>query len=668
MVQEREPVPPPSTDETVEGLVDEYVVALAEGRSPEPQELAARLADPSRAVELAARLQVAEFLWRRERGERVSPDDLLGRLEGEEQRAVGREVLADHERASRVLPGELPPGVVLGGFVEIEEHLGSGGFGEVYRARHLSFERRSVAVKVFRSDDPHGRLEQVRHEAQVLAELECRNVVRVLDVRRDAGRSFLVMELVRGTSLDRVLAALRRVERNEPLREAVARRPERLAEAIGQAREAGRDELADPRSWYRTVAAIGARMARALALAHARGIVHRDLKPGNVLLVGGGEPVLVDFGLAAALGGDDLSLGDLQGTPTYLPPEQVESLRPGTDPRSDVYQLGLLLHELVGLERAFPSPRRVGTYELFRRIQAAEVAPLEEHAPDLPPALAAIIGHARAPRPEDRYAGAAEVQEDLERFASGRPPRHAPLPARLRLATWLRFAWRSPAGVVALAALAALGALWLALPRGWGPPRVEAILVTGAVEPGILREERGILREERLEVARDAAAWLRVQTRQGCWLYGVGLTGEGTEGPLYVEPLEVLDGDRNPLAPPGEPTALEAGERGLAGILLEPGRRGFLLFASRRRSELLDQWLAQLRSDTAPPGRASREYALGLLRSLSSPGRSGGPEGGLSPEQRERLVDLAPRAELEHDPVGEAGIVRYDFLWEVRGT
>src|SRR5262249_6492833 len=90
----------------------------------------------------------------------------------------------------------------------------------------------------------------------------------------------------------------------------------------------------------------------ALACAHAVGVVHRDLKPGNVMLTGGGNPVLVDFGLASLR---DASKGPLStvlfGTPAYLAPEQARAGKMGSDVRSDVYQLGIMLYELVTLER-----------------------------------------------------------------------------------------------------------------------------------------------------------------------------------------------------------------------------------------------------------------------------------------------------------------------------
>src|SRR5262249_60820208 len=113
-----------------------------------------------------------------------------------------------------------------------------------------------------------------------------------------------------------------------------------LADAIARPLPGGRDDLLAGRSYDQAVAAIVAACASALECAHAASVVHRDLKPGNVLLTGGGNPVLVDFGLAGRPDSSRGSFsGELFGTASYLAPEQARAGRMGTDSRSDIYKL-----------------------------------------------------------------------------------------------------------------------------------------------------------------------------------------------------------------------------------------------------------------------------------------------------------------------------------------
>ena len=96
------------------------------------------------------------------------------------------------------------------------------------------------------------------------------------------------------------------------------------------------------------------RLAHSMERAHAAGILHRDLKPQNVMIDRDGEPMLLDFGLAFRVGAQVDERKRFQGTPEYLAPEQIKSMETGEDPRTDVYAMGLLIYELLGLERAFP--------------------------------------------------------------------------------------------------------------------------------------------------------------------------------------------------------------------------------------------------------------------------------------------------------------------------
>ncbi|MEY9928533.1 tRNA A-37 threonylcarbamoyl transferase component Bud32 [Catenulispora sp. GP43] len=193
--------------------------------------------------------------------------------------------------------------------------IGEGATACVYVADDTVL-RREVAVKVFRDIDIGGSTsERIDEEARILARLAHPHLLPVYDSGRGAdGRRFIVMPLVRGTTLAKLLA----------------------------------DGPLDPREVKR----IGRALAGALAHIHAQGIVHRDVKPSNVLLADDGTPYLADFGFARAADGPALTATDcIVGTAGYLAPEQAEGL-PLT-PAVDVYALGLVLLEALTGEREY---------------------------------------------------------------------------------------------------------------------------------------------------------------------------------------------------------------------------------------------------------------------------------------------------------------------------
>ncbi|MGE5177922.1 MAG: protein kinase domain-containing protein [Bacteroidota bacterium] len=216
--------------------------------------------------------------------------------------------------------GDLAVGRTLQRY-RILEPLGSGGVGEVYRARDERLGR-DVALKVLRADSTDAAArERLRREARTLSQLNHPGISTVHDVESAEGVDFIVMELVTGETLGARLA-------RGPLSEAEAR-------------------------------AYGAEMADALAAAHERGVVHRDLKPGNVMIDERGRLKLLDFGLAlyrpAVVGSaestaDALS-GALVGTLPYMAPEQL--LGRALDPRADLYSLGVVLFEMAAGRRPF---------------------------------------------------------------------------------------------------------------------------------------------------------------------------------------------------------------------------------------------------------------------------------------------------------------------------
>jgi len=246
--------------------------------------------------------------------------------------------------------------------------------GAVYRA---TGPEGPVAVKVLFDVDPEA-LARFRRETLVGLRVEHPHVLPVRDAGAAGGRPYVVMDLLPGGSL------AERLRREGPLPP---------AEAAG----------------------IGARLARALAAAHACGVVHRDVKPANVLFDAAGEPRLADFGLAGLLVADRrlTRTGDVLGTPAYMAPEQAAG-QPAErlGPACDVYGLGATLYATLTGRPPFEGR---GVYDVLRRVLEEEPAPPSALRPGLPPDLDAVCRRCLAKRPAERFQTAADLADALER-------------------------------------------------------------------------------------------------------------------------------------------------------------------------------------------------------------------------------------------------------------
>lgn len=305
---------------------------------------------------------------------------------------------------------ELPlAGQRLGPYRLVSE-LGAGGMGLVFLAERADEQfRQQVAIKLIRGFASSTAADQLRHERQLLAELDHPNIARLLDGGETVqGQPYLVMEYVRG---EPVAAAARARNLDLPTRL-------RLVRDLGFA----------------------------VHYAHQRLIVHRDIKPANVLLRDDGRPVLLDFGIAKLVDPNNLGSGLTQQwfTPAYASPEQRRGQPVST--ATDIYALGLLLFEL--LADTAPQPDAEGDLRAPSLVAAAQRRALRGD-------LDRIVARATAAEPSARYASAEALAQDIERHLDGRPILAAPDRVGYRVGKFLR---RHPFGVSA----AAVGVLLLA--------------------------------------------------------------------------------------------------------------------------------------------------------------------------------------------------------------
>ncbi|MBM9624364.1 serine/threonine-protein kinase [Streptomyces zhihengii] len=289
-------------------------------------------------------------------------------------------------------------GQLLNGRYRIGERLGAGGMGVVWEA-HDDRLHRTVAVKVLRdglgSADAVARLTREARAAAGLS--ENRHVVTVHDVGRDGDTVYVVMERVRGRTLDKVLG-----ESSAPPP------PVRAVEWAGQ-------------------------VCAGLAAAHEAGVVHRDIKPANVILTDDLSVKVLDFGIAwfdPALGLDRLTEGVLMGTAPWMSPEQIRS--GPVDHRSDLYAVGCLLYELLTGQPPFGSRSREAHFDGHLYETPAAPSTLR---PGLPAALDALTLQLLAKDPADRPQRAADVAARLGDIATGLRPAAPPPDAAAAAAT-----------------------------------------------------------------------------------------------------------------------------------------------------------------------------------------------------------------------------------------
>jgi eukaryotic-like serine/threonine-protein kinase len=341
-------------------------------------------------------------------------------------------------------------------FRKVRDHA-RGGLGIVFVARDEELHR-EVALKEIqdRHADDLDKRARFLMEAEITGGLEHPGIVPVYALGHyDDGRPFYAMRFIKGDS---------------------------LKEAIGQF-HANRDLERDPGQRALALQKLLRRfldVCNAVAYAHSRGILHRDLKPENVMVGKYGETLVVDWGLAKAVGrsGEDISgalpestllytspsgsaetlPGTVIGTPAYMSPEQAVGRLDLLGPRSDVYSLGATLYSLLTGLAPF-SGREMA--DVLRKVERGEFARPRESSPWLDPALEAIALKAMALRPDDRYLSPQALADDLERWLADEPVLAYPEPFARRARRWARKhrTALATAGSAAAVAVGLLGAV-----------------------------------------------------------------------------------------------------------------------------------------------------------------------------------------------------------------
>jgi serine/threonine-protein kinase len=260
----------------------------------------------------------------------------------------------------------------IGGY-RIVDRIGKGAMGVVYSAYDDKRDR-TVALKVMMADlegDPETR-ERFYREAKVAGRLQHRNLISVFDMGEEDGRLFMVMELLRGDTLNEYM------KRHAPL---------------------GLETCLD----------LMAQMCEGLAVAHVHGIFHRDIKPGNIFVQDDGSLKILDFGVARLADSNMTASGFIVGTPDFMSPEQARGQE--IDRRSDVFSTGAVFYYMLSGRKPFAA---ADLPAVLHKVEAEDPPPLNDR--EVPSGLWRVISRALAKSVTRRYQELGELLADLTRF------------------------------------------------------------------------------------------------------------------------------------------------------------------------------------------------------------------------------------------------------------
>ena len=266
----------------------------------------------------------------------------------------------------------LDHGMILGGRYEVQEHIGTGGMANVYRAWDRE-SRRYVALKVLKNEyyDDEVFIRRFIKEAEATINIDHPNIVEIYDADFKDGYHYIVMELVPGMTLKKYIRRYGRLSARETVD---------IARQIGQG----------------------------LKAAHAHHIVHRDIKPQNIIICEDGRVKVTDFGIARIASGDTLSANTM-GSVQYFSPEQA---RGGfSDERSDIYSLGITIYEMATGKVPFDGENNVAVALMHLK---EEITPPRCYFPDIPESLEKIILKCTMKSPNQRYQNADALLRDLD--------------------------------------------------------------------------------------------------------------------------------------------------------------------------------------------------------------------------------------------------------------
>ena len=401
-----------------------------------------------------------------------------------------------------------PPPDAPAGY-ELLDKLGEGGMGVVYKARNATLKR-IEAVKLTRGGESSGPkvLARFRFEAEAAAGLDHPHIVKVYAVGEGPTGPFIAMQYVEGESLEK-----------------------------------------QPPADARGIAAVLAKVSRAVEFAHRQGILHRDLKPANILMDPAREPFVSDFGIARRLDADAnvTQAGIPIGTAAYMAPEQARGDAILTE-AADVYSLGVVLYRLLTGQLPFGGSRE----EVLRKVQTENAHEPRQVDPDADPDLSAVCLKCMEKDPADRYRNAGELAADLERYLRGeavtaRPPGFWDWVRQLartrpernvyawQLLVWFGFIHLFTHVGVSAAVWANAGVGWV-----WGAMAAAGVGFAVTLWWYQFRRFRHVPREER-HSAMIAAGHLLAQTAL-LVLLPMNFTSPAREALHYYPPLTALSG------------------------------------------------------------------------------------------------------------------------------